>query len=289
MSFKRHILGIVSLLLYCSCSDPSKPSITVVSLEWNSIDLSSIPFDLTSGIYLEGDAILKRTDSSISILPIHTSKLLIKNGDKEMHIETVPNPLFEESWENLPLDSIPTPLTKDEYIVFQRYTKYKLLNQPISRLLAEEQSFLLDSIQGKTAFLTFWYYGCAPCMAEMEALNFLYQKFENNDQVSVISLFNDSIKEKEGKLLFETKGYSSDSSSRYKPVNTLLPTIGNSKSLASALNVRSYPTHIIIDKLGVIRKIIIGASLDPEINQKNILEYAYEIEKVKTAANIGYK
>ena len=47
--------------------------------------------------------------------------------------------------------------------------------------------YTIDSLKGKVSFLNFWFESCAPCIAEFDALNALYQKYKNNKEFLFLS------------------------------------------------------------------------------------------------------
>ncbi len=44
----------------------------------------------------------------------------------------------------------------------------------------------LETVQGKTIFITFWHPACVPCLAQLPSINRLYNKLEGSDVVFVI-------------------------------------------------------------------------------------------------------
>jgi peroxiredoxin len=105
-------------------------------------------------------------------------------------------------------------------------------------------------LQGKVVFINFWFKACEPCMAEMEGLNQLYNKLQNNKDFVFISIAKDN---KEA------------INSVKKKFNLAFDAYSVSESECKRLNFSGhYPTTIIIDKTGIIRKIHIGGITDKD-------------------------
>lgn len=105
-----------------------------------------------------------------------------------------------------------------------------------------DQSVLLNKI----SVINFWFIGCQPCQAEMPELNKLKQYYAKDGINFLAFTFDD----KDAIMQFFKR----------TPFNyTQLPGAGD---LIKALSVNAFPTHMIVDKNGVIRKILIGADKD---------------------------
>lgn len=111
-----------------------------------------------------------------------------------------------------------------------------------------------DSIQGEVSVLNFWFIGCPPCIAEMKGLNEIVSKFESEaaEKVNFISFVLDD------KVALETTFFSKrEFNFQVIPdcINFLM------FDLESPFG---YPTTFVIDKKGIIRKIVSGSSRDEE-------------------------
>jgi len=91
-----------------------------------------------------------------------------------------------------------------------------------------------ESLGGKVVFINFWFEGCHPCMAEMEAFNELFKKLKDNKDFTFITITWDNaetinrVKEKYS-LLFDVFAASTEECQR--------------------LNFGcGYPTSLILDK-----------------------------------------
>ena len=288
MKFSQLIFLIALAPIVYSCENQKKISFEVTSYSWNKIPIRNfnVPFD--TKFSNTGNSIIKRKDSLLYILPIDTSNIIIQADDKQFNIAVISNPLFNPKWTKLPLGIEPTPLTDKQREVFRNYSHYRLINKPISEYIKNDPNSIIDSISGKITMLNFWYYGCLPCMAEIPALNKLHSELKHDPQVKIYSLFKDSIIYIDHKPYFQSRGISTLDSNKFKEVDIDIIQIPNSEIIAKQLFIKAYPTNLIIDEMGIIRKIQIGASMDESENFKNIDSFRSEVNKLKTAANNGF-
>jgi peroxiredoxin len=99
---------------------------------------------------------------------------------------------------------------------------------------------------GKYFVINFWFTGCAPCIEEMPALNKLVAAFKEQGVIFLGPTFNE--REQVSSFL------------KRRIFNyTVLP---NATGLIQALSIKYYPTHLIVDKNGIIRAVSVGASQD---------------------------
>ncbi|MEX2379271.1 MAG: TlpA disulfide reductase family protein [Vicingaceae bacterium] len=254
----------------------------ITTYKWYKISEKDLRLFCNFSADILGNGIIKRKDSSIYVLAFDTLGLKINittcDSTYKLELATKSNNYFNPKWENLSFGEVPTPLTKKEHAVFSIFSQYRILNEPISKFLPE--SFKANFKEGKIYLLNFWYYGCLPCMAEVPALNQLNEIYKEDKEVQIISFFRDSIIYSGDTSLYQTLTYSS-SGAKYKPVAINLKVVPNSKEVNNRLNVRSYPTNLIIDKRGVIRKVFIGASISKEKNKDLVPFYKSEIEVLK--------
>ncbi|WP_421806338.1 TlpA family protein disulfide reductase [Flagellimonas sp.] len=103
-----------------------------------------------------------------------------------------------------------------------------------------------DDLLGKYVVVNFWFVGCKPCIQEMPMLNKLVKKY-TKDQVVFIAPSLDG-KSSVTKML-EKRDFEYE-------------ILTDAKSLSKDMGLSSYPTHLIIDKEGNIKEILIGASED---------------------------
>lgn len=102
-----------------------------------------------------------------------------------------------------------------------------------------------ENTKGKVVVLKCWFIACAPCIEEFPRLNELVEKYKNRTDVVFISLAFDSKEKLEPFLLKKPFHYA---------------VVPDQKQFTFYdLDVKSYPTHIIIDKNGIIRKVVTAA------------------------------
>jgi thiol-disulfide isomerase/thioredoxin len=112
-------------------------------------------------------------------------------------------------------------------------------------------------LRGKVLVLNFWFKSCAPCVAEMPALNKLYNEFKGREVLFI--------------------GFASDSEQALKPtyLNTgkfLFNIVPNSGSIAKEFKFAGYPTTYIVDQQGKVVKAWTGYTKDPYDIAKPIIE-----------------
>lgn len=103
-------------------------------------------------------------------------------------------------------------------------------------------AFSNETAKGKILVLKCWYIGCTACVNEMPALNALVAKYKDRSDILFVSLAFDS-KEKLGRFLKKrTFNYSvvSDQEGFIRDV----------------LKISMYPTHFIVNRQGMIAKVV---------------------------------
>lgn len=101
---------------------------------------------------------------------------------------------------------------------------------------SEKKNFERNHLEGKPTVINFWFTQCPPCIAEIPLLNDLVEKYGN--QVNFITISFDD----KGKI------------ERFlKKQNFNFEHISNSKKQIDDLQIRSYPTTLILDKNGVAK------------------------------------
>lgn len=104
----------------------------------------------------------------------------------------------------------------------------------------------LSKLKGKVIVMNFWFIACDPCRREMPKLNELSAANRKNEVV-FLALSPDD-KKAIGAFLEKRKF-------DYNIVPSSLDYI-------SSLNINSFPTHLVIDKQGIIREVFIGYRAD---------------------------
>jgi len=99
-----------------------------------------------------------------------------------------------------------------------------------------------ENTKGKIIVLKCWFISCKPCVAEFPELNKLVKKYQNRKDIIFISLAFDSKKAIQDFLI--KKPFSYD----------IIP--NQKEFMEDKLKIYSYPTHFIIDKKGVVQKVV---------------------------------
>lgn len=98
-----------------------------------------------------------------------------------------------------------------------------------------------QKLKNKLIFINFWFSSCKPCLAEMEDLNRLFEKFSLNSNFEFLSFTFESAEEIE---------------MIKKKYNIHYKIISISKDECYRLNLQGgFPTNIVIDQKGIVRYI----------------------------------
>jgi peroxiredoxin len=97
----------------------------------------------------------------------------------------------------------------------------------------------LRELKGKVVVLNFWFIGCAPCRREVPKLNELVEKYKSKDVVFLAFEVNANEPAKVKAITENWFHY------------TQIPT--KRKEVATAYDVKTYPTSYVIDQSGIIR------------------------------------
>lgn len=124
-----------------------------------------------------------------------------------------------------------------------------LLNQPVKAFKLtdlEQKKWNSNELKGKVVVINFWFTSCKPCILEMPHLNKLVEENKTNPVV-----FLAPAPENEAQIRRFLKKYSFD--------YTILP---SSLAFITSLNIENFPTHLVVDKKGIIRQVFIGYADD---------------------------
>ncbi|MEQ9404644.1 MAG: TlpA disulfide reductase family protein [Cyclobacteriaceae bacterium] len=102
-----------------------------------------------------------------------------------------------------------------------------------------------EDLRGKIVLLNFWFTGCRPCIEELPDINALADEFKSEKIVFLAPTFDN--KAKVDKFLNRF-------SFNYEVVADV-------KDFVIGNNIRSFPTHFVIDREGYIEKVVIGYSV----------------------------
>ncbi len=121
------------------------------------------------------------------------------------------------------------------------------------------QRLRLSALRGKVVVLNFWFIGCAPCIAELPALNRLVEDYKGKDVVFVAFGRDSDLDIRE---FLEKKEFKYDVvSSDYDFARTYCILNG-------------WPTSMVLDKQGVLRKVFTGGF----VNEQALTHAYHEIK-----------
>ena len=106
----------------------------------------------------------------------------------------------------------------------------------------EGEVYNKETFKGKIVVLKCWFIHCQRCIEEMPALNELISHYKNRKDILFISLAFDSKEELKKFLANRTFNY------------TVVP--DQQFYLKTKLKITSYPTHLVINKAGLISKVV---------------------------------
>ncbi|NQZ77109.1 MAG: TlpA family protein disulfide reductase [Ekhidna sp.] len=101
-----------------------------------------------------------------------------------------------------------------------------------------------DELKGKIVLFNFWFSRCGPCIQEIPELNELVEEYKD-EVVFLAPTFDEKV---------ETDRFLKKRNFEYNIVSDV-------KDFCQELNVRSYPTHFVVDRSGTIEKVVIGYSV----------------------------
>lgn len=113
-------------------------------------------------------------------------------------------------------------------------------------------------LMGQVTVVNFWFTGCQPCIREMPELNKLTEKFKSVNFVAFT--FND---------INSVKKFLAKHDFKY----TQIP---DAKGLIKVLDINTYPTHMILDKHGLLKQIEIGATADIYTKLESLIDKALQ-------------
>lgn len=104
-------------------------------------------------------------------------------------------------------------------------------------------------LDGKITIINFWFEGCAPCIAEFDALKSIYSKFSNNSRFQFVSF---------------TKDYPEYVSKAVKKYNLSFPVYPIGEKCYDLNFGSGFPTTFILDEKSRVIYCKIGGQIDKE-------------------------
>ncbi|MFD3002636.1 TlpA family protein disulfide reductase [Pontibacter toksunensis] len=148
--------------------------------------------------------------------------------------------------------------------------KYKMLdcligsNAPDFSVKAlDGETLALKNLKGQVVVINVWNTGCKPCIAEMPALNEIVQMYQDKNVTFI------SIAPEEDEELIRTF-------LQKRPFNFTPVANARKAIIEDFITEQIYPYTMIIDKNGIVKKIILGGSEDKEKTFKSILPHIDE-------------
>jgi cytochrome c biogenesis protein CcmG/thiol:disulfide interchange protein DsbE len=123
----------------------------------------------------------------------------------------------------------------------------------------------LSDLRGNPVLINFWASWCAPCKAEMPAMERVYQKF-GNEGLTILAINSANQDNRTNALAFVAK------------LGLSFPILFDvDGSVSSLYQVRALPTSFFVDQQGIIRDVVIGGPMAEsllEIRLRQLLESA---------------
>ena len=106
------------------------------------------------------------------------------------------------------------------------------------------QQYIYENLRGKVIVIKFWFIACPPCIQEMPQLNQLVADYQNQEVIFLGFALDDS---EEIKQFLQQRNFN------YQ----LIP---SGRNVAHAYNVLGYPTHLVINKSGIVDAVYMGVN-----------------------------
>lgn len=162
---------------------------------------------------------------------------------------------FGKCLENFEKSTVPVP--EKNMQILQGLVGCKAPDFKVKSIEGVELS--LDQLKGKVIVINFWFEGCAPCIAELPALNRLEEEYESKDVVFIAFSRDNALLIKD---FLETRTFNYHIvSSDYNLTNDFCI-------------IGGWPTNMVLDKNGILRQIFSGGHVDEKAN-------AYAYDKMK--------
>lgn len=155
-------------------------------------------------------------------------------------------------------------LTEEDKIMASRVVDIKsdAINKPIqpySVSALNGKAFASEGQKGKVTVMKFWFKECKPCIDEMPKLNKLVDLYADNAEVDFIAFGLDTPK--------DIGAFVKRNPFKYN----LVP---NAEGVRASMNISAFPTHIVVDKNGIVSEFIQGGHLYIERELEQAIEVA---------------
>ncbi|MCM0667820.1 TlpA family protein disulfide reductase [Flavobacterium tyrosinilyticum] len=130
-------------------------------------------------------------------------------------------------------------------IGFDAYKNYKMEGTAFPKFSFKDLNGNLvtnESMKGKIIVIKCWYIHCTPCIREFPQVNKLVSEYKDRNDIVFMSLAEDSVEQLKNFLARKPLSYS------------VIPDM--KEYMNNALQLNSFPTHFIINKEGMIAKVL---------------------------------
>lgn len=174
------------------------------------------------------------SDSLGTLLPTQLVRQLLSTGkftvriDKD-HKTGILLPISEEAYQARLL-AMPKP----------RESEFFVNGKSISAINEKDMDgkrFNLKEQKGKVVVLNFWFVNCPPCQMEMPQLNALVDSFANNPDVVFLSVALDE--------RYDIVDFLKSHPFKYRIID-------GGRYITNGLGIKSYPTHVVLDRAGKV-------------------------------------
>ncbi len=102
-----------------------------------------------------------------------------------------------------------------------------------------------EELLGKIVLFNFWFTSCRPCIMELPDINAIVEEYGSDEIVYIAPTFENQTKVDKFLTRF----------------NMEYEVVADVKDFVLGNNIRSFPTHFVIDREGYIEKVVIGYSV----------------------------
>lgn len=169
-------------------------------------------------------------------------------------------------------------LTEEDKIMASRLIEVKNEAEgfpitPYNVTSIEGKPYSSEGQLGHVTVIKFWFKECAPCIQEMPKLNKLVEKYADNDEVNFVAFGLDTKEEIRNFLRMTPFKYD---------------IIASSEPTRSAMGINGFPTHIVVNKEGLVSEYVQGGLMHIDSELENAIEVALgnRAEEVSTASTI---
>ncbi len=221
--------------------------ITLLLVLWLAVGFTYAQTTSTKSIKLDEKSIVK--DAEGSIYPFAIWKKLIETGEYNVKsisgVEDNEFLLYRLTEEEIAVrkkkraelvSTMPRPRASDNFREGERFRFEKMED-------IDGVKFDFKADTGKVVVFNFWFINCPPCKKEIPELNELVEKYKQNKDVVFIAIALDDT--------YALKDFLRAMPFKYNIV-------GDGRYYAQKYGVKSFPTHVIVGKDGLIRFSTVG-------------------------------